>query len=143
MGETGQIWIGILRDQGCVLYDPKRQDSGDPERVVLWLSAEERFERYYRDMVKRYLEIERDPKARSLALDRYVRFQSREVETNHRNRLANLGVPYSGVSVSAKHSRLTHCYDCKNYLDSSIDIECNTCGWILCRCGACGCGYLG
>lgn len=37
--------------------------------------------------------------------------------------------------------RVTHCYDCKHPLDSVIDYECNKCGWLVCDCGACGCGY--
>lgn len=41
-----------------------------------------------------------------------------------------MGVPWS-----------THCYACKDELDSSIDLQCTACRWILCDCGACGCGY--
>ena len=37
--------------------------------------------------------------------------------------------------------RFTHCYNCTKPLDSSIDVECNECGWLVCACGACGCGY--
>lgn len=40
-----------------------------------------------------------------------------------------------------RRRRLTHCYNCKTTLDSSIDVECNECGWLVCDCGACGCGY--
>jgi len=38
--------------------------------------------------------------------------------------------------------RLTHCYECHHKLDSAIAFECNECGWLVCACGACGCGYF-
>lgn len=40
-----------------------------------------------------------------------------------------------------KKHRQTHCFDCKKYLDSDLDIKCTQCGWLLCKCGACGCTY--
>jgi hypothetical protein len=40
-----------------------------------------------------------------------------------------------------KKHRQTHCFDCKKNLDSDMDIKCTNCGWLLCRCGACGCTY--
>lgn len=66
-----------------------------------------------------------------------------EAEKLHREHLISLGVGYLGVSSISpvrKH-RVTHCYNCKEELDNETDIECNVCGWIICSCGACGCGY--
>ncbi len=37
--------------------------------------------------------------------------------------------------------RVARCYRCSQPLDNRIDIECNACGWIICTCGACGCGF--
>lgn len=37
--------------------------------------------------------------------------------------------------------RTTHCYRCKSNLDNSINLECSACRWIVCYCGACGCGW--
>lgn len=68
-----------------------------------------------------------------------------KAEQHHREFLNSLGIRYNGVtSISAtrKH-RITNCYSCKKSLDNSVDIECNICRWIICRCGACGCGYNG
>lgn len=60
----------------------------------------------------------------------------------HRRRLESLGLEYRGVRPArAGYRRVTHCWSCKRHLDSSVDVECAVCGWILCRCGACGCGY--
>ena len=63
-------------------------------------------------------------------------------ELLHRQKLEEMGVSYIGIrSNSTKIHRVTHCYDCKQGLDSTINLECMSCGWILCRCGACGCGW--
>jgi len=63
-------------------------------------------------------------------------------ELLHRQKLEEMGVSYIGIrSNSTKIHRVTHCYDCKQGLDSTINLECMSCGWILCKCGACGCGW--
>jgi hypothetical protein len=38
-----------------------------------------------------------------------------------------------------RNIRVTHCYRCKRHLKTSLANECDNCGWIKCRCGACGC----
>lgn len=61
----------------------------------------------------------------------------------HKNDLKNLGKEYRGVRfkrTDIKH-RITHCYNCKESLNNLMDIECISCNWIICKCGACGCGY--
>lgn len=61
----------------------------------------------------------------------------------HKQRLTRLGIEYKGIIPAATHPgrRVTHCYSCKSDLDSSVDVACASCNWILCRCGACGCAY--
>jgi hypothetical protein len=27
-------------------------------------------------------------------------------------------------------------------LDNAVDVECVACDWIICVCGACGCGFV-
>lgn len=141
MTADGQIWVGILEDEGPVVFDPRRQNSNDRQRAILWSSTDQKFSGYYKDMVKKYLTPTSDPILRESILGQYEDFLAHEIEINHKNRLEELGIKYTGTSVSSKRHRATHCYNCKNNLDNSIDIECNTCGWILCSCGACGCGY--
>ena len=67
----------------------------------------------------------------------------REVKERHRDFLDKRGLPYEGVSPATgpKVRRITHCFECKKKVDSAINLECNTCKWILCACGACGCTY--
>lgn len=70
------------------------------------------------------------------------RFASLPLTEKHKEILARLGLPYKGLRpATPRFRRVTHCYACKDHLDNSVDIECVTCGWILCTCGACGCGY--
>lgn len=45
-------------------------------------------------------------------------------------------------SSKTKH-RVTHCYSCKKPLESGLFFECASCHWLVCGCGACGCGYNG
>ena len=60
----------------------------------------------------------------------------------HETFLQSRNLPSKGVQYASKrHSRTTHCWNCKGHLDNSSDLECSSCGWIICRCGACGCGY--
>jgi hypothetical protein len=44
--------------------------------------------------------------------------------------------------VDGKRLRVTNCYDCRKYIDNVTLGECTRCGWIVCTCGACGCGYV-
>nr|CAP48735.1 putative integron gene cassette protein [uncultured bacterium]CAP48736.1 putative integron gene cassette protein [uncultured bacterium]CAP49141.1 putative integron gene cassette protein [uncultured bacterium] len=60
---------------------------------------------------------------------------------NHRLFLSSAGIAYQGVRTTLRGHRVTHCYKCRKGLDNSIDTECNACGWIICNCGACGCGW--
>lgn len=61
-------------------------------------------------------------------------------EANHQAYFADEGLDYPGVRTTTRRChRVTHCWACHHPLDNSIDAECNACGWIICRCGACGC----
>lgn len=45
-------------------------------------------------------------------------------------------------STSGSPARSAHCYVCKKQIDSSDDLTCEFCKWIICpREGACGCGF--
>jgi hypothetical protein len=66
------------------------------------------------------------------------------IVTAHKQFLENLGISWGGTIFSKHHKiRSTHCYNCKTALTTHIDIECVSCGWLLCTCGACGCGWYG
>jgi hypothetical protein len=60
----------------------------------------------------------------------------------HQRFLACRGLPLASTRRSSgRLRRVTHCYNCKSNLDNAVDVECEACGWIICSCGACGCGY--
>lgn len=48
---------------------------------------------------------------------------------------------YSKYSSSFKHFRTAMCWKCGSHLSSTAYQECKKCGWLLCNCGGCGCGY--
>ena len=64
------------------------------------------------------------------------------VEEMHSRFLRERGLENKGVRQAAaqKHHRVTVCWSCHRSLDNTINVECVTCGWIICQCGACGCG---
>lgn len=99
------------------------------------------FSASFDDAWKKHFLFRQGGKFRKLILDEE---QIIETKQRHEKFLASLGMRYeevSPISLPRKH-RITHCYECKESLDNSIDIECNKCEWIICNwCGACGCGY--
>ena len=38
-------------------------------------------------------------------------------------------------------NREAECYKCKSKLNGIQFKKCSNCGWLICKCGACGCGY--
>lgn len=99
-----------------------------------WLVAEtERL----REMVRR--EAKRMARAAKEAADR-----EEEIIERHRKTMERLGLPPTTVQRAVERDakqRTSHCYKCKEFLDGSLDLQCTACAWILCECGACGCGY--
>lgn len=66
-----------------------------------------------------------------------------QVLLRHQQFVEHRGFSYKGVSAinRGKMRRVTHCYICKEPLDNAFDVECQACSWIVCKCGACGCGW--
>ena len=42
---------------------------------------------------------------------------------------------------TAARNRVNHCYQCQKEVTSFTNPECKRCGWLVCGCSACGCGY--
>ena len=65
-----------------------------------------------------------------------------QTEVKHAQHLERMGLKNHGVrkSEKPKFHRTAHCWACKELLDNNQDLECSGCGWIICECGACGCG---
>ena len=77
------------------------------------------------------------------AVERFRSLRQRELEEKNRRFLTLKGKSFSGFRPRSKQlsQRVTHCYNCRKHLDSTVDVECVACSWILCNCGACGCGF--
>lgn len=88
--------------------------------------------------------LKRDAHEKAEALRRQAEIEARrhQAVVHHREYLERHGKKYVGVSENSKRShRVTHCYACKAPLDSDLHIECQSCSWLICYCGTCGCGY--
>ena len=73
-----------------------------------------------------------------------VSFYEKLTESKHREFLRSKNIENAEdfeIRRSQESHRKTHCYNCKTSLDNYIDYECTSCGWIICSCGACGCGF--
>ena len=53
-----------------------------------------------------------------------------------------IGVRTPEENTATRWHRKAHCWNCHRGLDNYMQWECKACGWILCECGACGCGQL-
>lgn len=65
------------------------------------------------------------------------------VVRNYEKRRKDLGLPNRQLQSGNPRFRETHCYNCKGHLSSTSHLMCADCGWLVCTCGACGCGYGG
>ena len=72
----------------------------------------------------------------------------------HQRRLKLLNIDYNGIRHSKKKPRNVSCYNCKKrqsgggresttyrMLGESDNFSCVNCDWLICLCGACGCGW--
>ena len=81
---------------------------------------------------------------RLVAAEERTRAAEERIRAAHRQRLEALGIDLTSIdlhSVEPRQHRITHCYACKSHLDSEVFLQCSACQWIICNCGACGCGY--
>lgn len=61
----------------------------------------------------------------------------------HRLFLSQLGRGSDDVELEsrARWPRQAHCFTCQSDLSSEVHFACSRCGWLVCACGTCGCGY--
>jgi hypothetical protein len=164
--EEPKYWIGKFDNGEIVIFDSDLQKSNDKDWVYLWIYSTSTVDRYLKHMARKAIRKAQEDARITNILNAYVasrRLQKEKVQAElaqraseeaerqakraaelaerHRRRQEMLGLPWRGLRASAgKDLRVTHCWACKSHLDNSVDVECITCGWILCLCGACGCG---
>ena len=153
------LWWGHNAEHGwCVLNRRDPRNKGDSRHLVRcrdWVLIEVSREDFGSDRFKwfkNYIEALSDDIAQEvcslfLGFRQEFAIRAKELERqaiieSHRRFLKQRNLPAQNVrSPSEKEHRVTHCYECKHHLDNAVDVECAACGWIICRCGACGCGY--
>ena len=63
------------------------------------------------------------------------------ISAAHAEEIKRLGLVNYGLGSIKIRSRSSACHKCKRPVYNTYDIECLSCGWIVCaRCGSCGCG---
>jgi len=71
-------------------------------------------------------------------------FYSSVVRELHSQFLEKAGRAAPETKKAINKNRASYCWNCKQPVDNSVDLECSACGWIICgNCGACGCTYGG
>ena len=165
---SSKLWVGVFRTTGAlVVFDSALQVSG-PTQVNLFSLNLKAVRGFPPDQVREILEAARGVE-RDHALDEYARWRAidegkfvrdevarleaesakmaqlltaRREETIERHRLLmeRNGYSYRGTRRSSRKARTARCWNCHVSLDNAVDVECGACGWILCNCGACGCG---
>lgn len=126
----------FLRCRDWVHYEDDRGNWNPPHYIFS--------ERYLETLGENSAAVEREVLA-SLKAEYQIRkvdFYSSVVQERHRRFLNNAGRSEVKTVKARKRVRVSHCWNCKQPVDNSIDLECSACGWIICgSCGACGCTY--
>jgi hypothetical protein len=115
--KVGDIWVGVVPQVGPILFDPRAQHGLSDSRVRLYKLSEAKNAVFMKDIVRTAIAPPDDAVWGRLqpALNSYIAAMGRR--------------------------RVTHCFRCKERLDSVNFSVCNACGWICCDCGACGCDF--
>lgn len=77
------------------------------------------------------------------AIDAYNEFLGKNVTTRHKQFLKGKGVASYPGTRNSQRKRAAQCYSCTSGVSTMSNLECVSCGWLICSCGACGCGYTG
>lgn len=154
------LWYGI-GVMGLIVYDPDIQLGDDS--VLLYVLGENDVCKYLSQEIRVLVKSINEQASIDKLLVKYkewTKFQTSklkmladkkaisykvlnlDVERKHAERLQGLKRKNLGVSIKPSFKqRETHCYYCTNNIDNTKFLECNSCSWIICPCGACGCGY--
>lgn len=168
MDDQENWWAGEITHTGAiVVYDPSAQisssgnlyifsvnrkvmrqfDRDELRAIVKSIYGQERvqafsiYSEWKKENFERFLQTE---PLRIIEESRRLKAEEDKLKENYRNKLIELGFDpdeFIAQKVTPRRHRVTHCYSCKRGLDNKLFFECNACHWIICTCGACGCGY--
>ncbi len=160
---ASSLWVGEYSDTGTLLvYDPVLQISEEDQVIVFSLTAKA-LRKYVRQELRRKITNVSDGSRRAYALSEYSKWRE-AADPSHLKQAYLDGLPEFGSSkgvVQDRHEqflkarglanfgarsrigsdhRSANCWRCRSSVNNSINLECGGCGWIICQCGACGCG---
>ena len=119
VSEVGELWVGYHAKLGPVVYNALTQRGVGQGRVRLY---------------------KLDERSTGTFVEEIVRDKLVAPDDALWSRMEPAVAQY--VAALAKR-RVTHCFSCKQHLDSVELSLCDACGWIRCSCSACGCSYNG
>jgi len=139
----------LARDKLQVVTDGRRDDVVAAYREWFKLNGDKfvELEREKRRQAEEqeHARLEREEKRRATEKELRQRIEQQrrdDLPRRHRAYLERHGFADRGVICveDAKH-RTTQCWYCGGHLDSTQFVACTSCRWLICYCGACGCGY--
>ena len=138
--EASYDYVAQSKSYGSV-FQLKYFDLSDRHHIKINLGESE--------VVSCFGEGKAEPRIRSYISDTIERHQAefREIfENNHKEfKQGKIGA-YAPVSITyaeKSYVRMTHCWNCKNDIDSRNFALCDSCSGIICFCGACFCAHTG
>lgn len=143
-------WLAHHAERGLIVLDQYAQDGLEEGQLRAYIVENHATEVFDRSSFKEALGGEVSDGDFVRALTRYNSYKESAglpikapPEVAHASFLEVRGLPPQELrrTTRARTLRVTHCWSCKADLDNSIDLECTACNWIICSCGACGCGW--
>jgi len=134
-----RYWLGRHESKGAILV--KRPVSGSP-RIDVWFYEQRRWVDCNREIMRSKVFDDLSSDFVKEAESALIKKENIELELKHEAHLQKHGLSSAGTKKreATGPARFTHCWSCKQNIDSFSFLECSRCGWILCNCGACGCG---
>ena len=168
--QLSHLWVGAFIKTGAlIVYDPELQHAGHEwinlysvnldgirpfERDIVREKIRKAKQSDYASAVEAYAKWKESDNGAFNAGEALAKEQAEKLQASnllleeqqkridrHKEFLSKLGKQGSAKLVEPRQNRATHCYSCKCHLDSESNLECITCHWLVCACGACGCGF--
>ena len=114
-----ELWVGVHKKLGAIIFDPVAQGGIAGSEVRLFKIEDQSSATF----IKSFL---------ANSFRKFNEAEWQEIESS-----------VSDYSNSQANRRVTHCFKCKAELNSVDFSFCKKCKWIKCFCGACGCSYDG
>ena len=127
-------WSGIHETLGIIIYDPTAQEKVDPEKVRLWISSQSRMGTFKKDILEDRL-ISDNHKSN------YNDPTYHDAVQEYDHQVQPYVKKYHDLRIKMMQDRFTHCFRCKQDINSRDFRLCEKCEWIKCDCMACGCEY--